>query len=240
MRYLDVGRLDAVDAAAFQSRQPYPWANPEGLLTEEGYRRLVETLPDASLFERFFGVPRAHDQRSHDRLALEYDRTLPISHHWHDFVAELEGGDYRRFLRRMFGRGFFRLRFHWHYTPRGCSVSPHCDAKHKMGSHIFCFNPAGEWDPAWGGQTLILDDGGRFPRASAPAFADFDTIVRADVVGNQSVLFKRQGNSWHGVEELRCPEGLFRRVFIVVIEDLVGGIRRDIKGLLTGERLGGY
>ena len=50
MRYLDVERLDAMDAAAFQNRRPYPWANPEGLLTEEGYRRLVETLPDASLF----------------------------------------------------------------------------------------------------------------------------------------------------------------------------------------------
>jgi len=119
-------------------------------------------------------------------------------------------------------------------------VSPHCDAKHKAGSHIFCFNRSDEWDPAWGGQTLILDDGGRFRRDSAPAFDDFDEIITADIVGNQSVVFRRQGNSWHGVKELQCPEGAYRRVFIVVIESLVGGLRRDVRGWLSGKRLEGY
>lgn len=240
MKYLDTERLGALDMHAFRERRPYPWMNPERLLTEDGYRSLLETMPDPSLFEPSFGVQRAHGQKSHDRLTLDYDAALPISSHWHAFVRELRGRDYRRFLHRAFGPAPLRLRFHWHYTPRGCSVSPHCDAKHKAGSHIFCFNPAGEWDPAWGGQTLVLDDRGRFRRNSAPEFEDFDEIISADVVGNQSVLFRRQGNSWHGVRALECPDGMYRRVFIVVIESLVQGLRRDVRGLLSGERLGGY
>jgi len=240
MRYLDLEQMQALDEHAFLVGRPYPWANPERLLTEDGYRHLLDTMPDPSLFQRCFGQVRAHGQRSHDRLALDYNRTLPISTHWHAFVEELRGTHYRRFLRRLFGPRPLRLRFHWHYTPRGCSVSPHCDAKHKAGSHIFCFNRSDEWDPAWGGQTLILDDGGRFRRDSAPAFDDFDEIITADIVGNQSVVFRRQGNSWHGVKELQCPEGAYRRVFIVVIESLVGGLRRDVRGWLSGKRLEGY
>jgi hypothetical protein len=240
MSYLDLERLRALDEHAFQRRRPYPWVNPERLLTEDGYRYLLDSMPDPSLFQRSFGVARAHGQQSHDRLSLDYDRASAISEHWHSFVAELRGKEYGRFLRRLFGPWPLRLRFHWHYTPRGCSVSPHCDAKHKAGSHIFCFNPSEEWDPAWGGQTLILDDRGQFDRGSAPTFDDFDEIVTADIVGNQSVVFRRQGNSWHGVKELHCPVGVYRRVFIVVIERLVGGLRRDVRGLLTGKRLEGY
>ena len=46
MKYLDGARLDAVHAEGFRSRTPYPWVNPQGLLTERGYRELQDTLPD--------------------------------------------------------------------------------------------------------------------------------------------------------------------------------------------------
>jgi hypothetical protein len=39
--------------------------------------------------------------------------------------------------------------------------------------------------------------------------------------GNRSLLFARQGNSWHGVREIRCPEDRMRKVFIVVIDRYV-------------------
>jgi hypothetical protein len=240
MRFLDIARLEALDAETFRSRQPYPWANPEGLLTEEGYRRLVATLPDPVMFERRFGVRRSHGQRSHDRLALEYDRRLDLAPEWHAFVAELRSGDYKRFLRRMFDRRLLQLKFHWHYTPRGCSVSPHCDAPHKIGSHIFCFNTAADWDPEWGGQTLILDDSGRFHRRSAPGFEDFDRVITADNLGNRSVLFRRRGDSWHGVRELTCPEGAFRKVFIVVVDDPVRALRNRLGKRLRGKPVSDY
>ena len=51
------------------------------------------------------------------------------------------------------------------------TCSPHCDAVWKLGSHIFYFNE--DWNPGWGGETLVLDDGGRFSRRSAPDFDDF-------------------------------------------------------------------
>ena len=83
---------------------------------------------------------------------------------------------YRAFLRRLLGIERFALRLHWHYTPSGCSVSPHCDARRKLGSHIFYFNTEADWDPRWGGETLLLDDGGRLHRDSSPRFEDFDRI----------------------------------------------------------------
>jgi hypothetical protein len=239
MTYLDYDRLESLDADAFRRQSPYPWINPAGLLTPEGYRRLLAGLPDPSLFTPYFGVPRAHGQRSHDRFTLEYRTDLKVADDWHAFVAELRGPGYRRFLRRMFDRRLLRLKFHWHFTPRGCSVSPHCDAVHKLGSHIFSFNTEEDWDPAWGGQTLILDDTGRFNRRSAPRFEDFDRVIAAETMGNRSLLFARRGNSWHGVRELTCPEGALRKVFIVVVDDWVLGLRRDLWNRLRG-KAGGY
>ena len=228
MSYLDFDRLDRLDAAEFQGQSPYPWVNPQGLLSEDGLRSLSENLPDIAQFETVFGKPRAHGQQSHDRYTLEYRTGLDLADCWREFVAELEGRDYRRFIARMFGRGFFRLRLHWHYTPRGCSVSPHCDGRDKLGSHIFYFNDGEDWDPAWGGETLVLDDGGRFARSSAPAFEDFDRVISAEAMDNHSLLFSRKGNSWHGVREINCPEDRLRKVFIVVVEHPFFGLPRRL------------
>jgi hypothetical protein len=216
MTYLDLDRLRAVDAAEFRSRAPYPWLNERGLLTDEGHARLVATLPDVSLFDRVFGVTRSHGQQPHDRFSLDYRDDLPIAREWKDFVAELRGDAYQGFLRRMYGARDLDIGFHWHYTPNGCSVSPHCDARRKLGSHIFYLNTDEDWHPEWGGETLILDDGGRLATDSAPDFDAFDRVLEAEHMGNASLLFMRKGRSWHGVREIRAPEGKFRKVFIVV------------------------
>lgn len=71
MEYLNRERIEQIDFAGFQSRQPFPWLNIQGFLTEEGHRRLGETLPDITLFEPEFGVKRAYGQESHDRYALQ-------------------------------------------------------------------------------------------------------------------------------------------------------------------------
>lgn len=240
MTYLDYSRLAALDAEAFRHRMPYPWCNPKELLTQEGYRRLVQTLPDVSLFTPMFGIQRSHGQKPHDRYSLEYHPALEVAEPWHAFVKELSGPEYGLFLRRMFGRGGFKLNFHWHYTPRGCSVSPHCDATRKLGSHIFYFNTEQDWDPAWGGETLILDDHDRFKRKSAPDFEDFDQSYSGENLGNCSLLFQRQGNSWHGVREITAPEGHYRKVFIVVINDRLRAALRRVAARIKGEAIRDY
>lgn len=225
MEVFDDRRLAAMDAHAFQNARPYPWANPAGLLREDAYERLRESLPPVELFEGSFAKARKHGQRSHDRYMLAYSPDLPISQAWHDFVAELSGPDYHAFLARMIGSDAFELSFQWHYTPHGCEVSPHCDAWWKLGSHIFYFNTADDWDPKWGGETVILDDHGRFSHRSAPDFADFDAAFGSDSLGNRSLLFVRNGRSWHGVRPLACPEGVLRKVFLVVIKRMSVGRR---------------
>ncbi len=217
MTFLNLERINQIDHVAFQSQKPYPWINSENLLTEEGYQRLLDTLPDLSLFEQLFGKSRKYGQQSHDRYSLEYHDDLAVPQPWTQFVGELRGEAYRAFLSKMLGTKSFELSFHWHYTPNGCSVSPHCDVQRKLGSHIFYFNTEKDWDPAWGGETVILDDGGRFGHQSAPKFEDFDRAMGSVTLGNRSLLFARKERSWHGVREIRCPEGALRKVFIVVI-----------------------
>jgi hypothetical protein len=198
-----------------------------GLLTEEGFRRLHRDLPDVSLFAEVFGKRRKYGQQSHDRYSLDWSPGLPVADSWRAFVAELLGPEYRRFLAALFATSAFELRLHWHYTPSGRSVSPHCDAKRKLGSHIFYFQTSADWDPAWGGETLILDDGGRFSSDSAPRFEDFASAAVPETLDNRSLLFARRGDSWHGVRELRCPPDRLRRVFIVTVEkpSLAGRLR---------------
>ncbi len=236
MTYLDLQRLESIDSATFQNQRPYPWVNPERLLTEVGYQRLLQTLPDVSLFTFVANRQRRDGQPSHDRYSLDYRDDLPVADAWHEFAEELKGPAYRRFLKRMLGRGSFTIGFHWHYTPNGCSVSPHRDAKRKLGSHIFYFNTEADWDARWGGQTLILDDGGRFDRDARPQFEDFERVTASEAMGNSSLLFGNRENAWHGVRAVRCPEGAYRKVFIVVIDDLLRGLRRRIIGRLRGEQ----
>src|SRR5215831_12143420 len=196
MRYLNFERLNAIDPVAFQSQKPYPWINPEGLLTEAGYHRLLETLPDVALFTPLFGEPRKYGQQSHDRFSLDYHNNLDIAQPWKEFIAELRGKDYQNFLRRLLGVRSFELLLHWHYTPNGCSVSPHCDAKRKLGSHIFYFNTPQDWDPAWGGETLILDDGGRFDYRSAPTLLTSSGSPPWRRWGTGGLLFAKTLHSW--------------------------------------------
>lgn len=215
--FLDSNRLAAMDDEAFRTRKPYPWANPAGLLTDDGFSALVDHLPEVELFKPVFGRSRKHGQQSHDRYALEWHDDLPVSAAWKAFIEELRGPAYRAFLVRMIGHDRFDLKFHFHYTPDGCSVSPHCDAVWKLGSHIFYLNTERDWKPEWGGETQVLDDHGRFSARSAPAFEDFDEALSSESLGNRSLLFVRSGNSWHGVRPIQCPEGCLRKVFIVVI-----------------------
>ena len=217
--YLDLDRLQSIETGTFQNASPFPWINPMGLISDEGYQALITTLPDPNRFNKSFGRPRRHGQASHDRFSLNYREGLDVSNDWHSFIAELNGSGYRSFLQRMLGIDKFDLTFHWHYTPNGCSLSAHCDAEWKYGSHIFYLNTPDDWQEEWGGQTLILDDGGSFSHKSAPAIDDFKNIIPSTAMGNSSLLFQRTDHSWHGMYPLKQPDGVLRRVFIVEVRN---------------------
>lgn len=216
MRYLDIEKLEAIDATEFRNTRPYPWINPQGLLTDEGFELLLDNMPDVSLFEKKFGYERIAGQKPHDRYSLEYAPDTPVPTPWKEFIQELCGDRYRNKLAELFGARKINMRFHWHYTPNGCSVSPHTDSVREHGSQIFYFNSEKDWDPAWGGDTLVLDDGGRMEFESAPTLEDFKNEIAAESLGNHSLIFERTRHSWHAVREITCPQDRLRRVFIVV------------------------
>lgn len=220
MEYLNQAAMNGIFPEIFQSQRPYPWAEISNSLTEEGYQRLREALPDVSLFDRVVGIKRTHGQTSHDRYILHYRPWLEVAPSWKDLIGELQGPDYEAFVRRLFGVPASKrliLTFEWYYAWQGCSVSPHCDAYRKLGTHIFYFNTEADWESSWGGHILLMDDGGRFKPHSAPSFDDLEVAASLDPRGNGSLLFQRTAHSWHGVRPLGCPPDHLRKLFIVTI-----------------------
>ena len=214
-RCIDPVELAAIRPDIISAAEPFPWCAQENLIRETTYRKLLDELPQLINFKKVLGKRRQYGQASHDRFALDYTPGISLSPIWQKFVDELYYGPYIAKIREVLGRDDFFLTSHWHYTPSGCSVSPHCDADWKLGSHIFYFNDATTWDKSWGGATVVLDDDGAFNYESAPNFEDFHGRIDDGPTGNRSFLFLRTDHSWHGVEPLRCPEDKMRKVFIV-------------------------
>jgi hypothetical protein len=172
------------------------------------------------LFDRKVGVKRAHGQAPHDRAILHYRPGMDLPEPWKEFLEELQGETYLAFLHRMLrlpaGKRII-LTMEWYYAWQGCSVSPHCDARRKLATHIFYFTTEADWQASWGGQILILDDHRRLKAHSAPAFDDLEVAAALDPRGNGSLLFERTEHSWHGVRPLQCPPDTLRKLFIVTI-----------------------
>jgi len=220
MTYLNFDCIQGISAEKFQKEQPYPWVNIPGTLTEEGYAQLRRTLPDGSLYERRVGYKRSHGQGYHDRSLLHYHPGLTLAEPWREFIAELQGEAYQSFIRRMLGLGPNKrliLTMEWYNAWQGCGVSPHCDARRKLATHIFYFNTEEDWDSSWGGDILILDDAGRLKRHSAPSFDDLRVASSLEARGNASLLFQRTAHSWHGVRPLQAPPERLRKLFLVTI-----------------------
>jgi hypothetical protein len=219
MQYLNLDRMRQIDPQTFRERRPFPWVNVQGLVNEDGFRRLCDTLPDLNAFRKHSGRTGGYG----DLYGLQYQPGLEVSQPWQDFIAELHGAEYGSFLRRLFGLSAgqrVELTMHWHFGPRGFSISPHIDARRKMGSHIFYLNTEADWDPRWGGQTLVLDDGGRLPPNARPDFSDLQQFAASEILGNQSFIFQRNEHSWHGVRPVECPPDSLRKVFIVVVNQV--------------------
>ncbi|MGB1141981.1 MAG: 2OG-Fe(II) oxygenase [Halioglobus sp.] len=236
-RYLDVDLMNIIDPREFRRIQPYPWANPLGLVRPEMLQQLIAELPPMEVFAPSFGYERKHGQQAHDRYVLDYTKDAPCSAHWHEFVGELCSNVYRDFVRRLLDVRAVKFSFQWHYTPRGASVSPHVDSRRKIGSHIFYLNTDSDWKAEWGGQTLVLDDGGEFHRDSNPAIDSFRSCIESANGENRSLIFGRGKKSWHAVRSLECPERVYRKIFIVRYEkdQSVKRLRKQLRAALTGQ-----
>lgn len=214
-KLIDYAVLKKFDIDLFIRKNPFPYGEINGLLLKDKFEKLREELPHKKLFSEQKGNHRRYGQKSHDRLSLDFNSATPVSKTWKNLVDEIETGKYREFINRVLGTDKFHFKYHWHYTESAASVSPHCDAEWKLGSHIFYFNSHQNWDPIWGGQTVILDDNGEKNFRSAPDFNDFKRQIEIPCIGNHSLLFKRTNHSWHGVRRINCPENKLRRVFII-------------------------
>jgi hypothetical protein len=225
--FLDEAVLEALSVEEFQSRQPFPWLNVARLLRPDAFSTLVRDYPPLSLFFWDEGRPGQHYQRSQDRWFLEYmpqerarpgvARTEDLPDSWNAFIEELQtSAPYQAFVGRCLGRDEFVVRYNWHVGVTGSEVCPHLDKDSKVGTHIFYLNTTEDWDPAWGGATIVLGD--RDPSVSKSDWEHFGTATTVKSLGNYSFFFKNGPQSWHGAPPLACPVGRHRRLFNVVFE----------------------
>ena|SRR3990167_4011489 len=236
MKYININKLAGASEKSFLKISPYPWLNLHELVTPEGFDELLGSLPDVSMFEKSFNLERSHGQKPHDRYELRYSDSLILSPAWKSFIEELSSAEYGAELKRLFGVKNFNIRFQWQYSFNGCSVSPHCDSRNKIGSQIFYLNTSDNWKEEWGGQTLVLDDGGKLNCDSAPDITQFHNKIAVRTLGNYSLLFARTDHSWHSVGALQSPPDVLRKIFTVIIErkpTLLNKIVVKIKSLFS-------
>lgn len=227
------------DKTLFTARQPFPWYNFQSLLTDEMFQSLYDEFPALDFFEQHEGMVRKYGQRSHDRYYLAYEETIykkeegeqeggsdlkkgvidheQLSPSWQKFMdALLSDSGYRQFICNLLEVKHFTARYAWHVATAGRSVSPHIDARNKIGTHIFYFNTAADWQPDWGGSTLVLGD--KNYEGMNPEISDFGTVDAVEVMDNRSFLFKNQPEAWHAVDTINCPPDTYRRIFNVIFE----------------------
>ena len=240
MKFLDNKTLDNQSDSLFQKQEPYPWLICRNVFTEDGLTELQKDMPSISLYTYEDGWEREGGQKPHVRYGLIYKNGLPIPKPWLDFIEELQGVDYRNFIKRMFGVDEFDLVFYWQLARAGSSVSPHCDSVKKIGSHIFYLNNPNDWETKWGGATLVLDDSLKYKANSSPDFGDLKVVASSEVANNSSFLFARTDHSWHGVKELRCPEDAYRKLFTVIVNkkppSLLRRFLHSTKNIFNGDR----
>jgi hypothetical protein len=228
-KFLDESVMAAFDVDAFLATRPFPWHTLDGLLTDVGFEALRNDYPPLELFDWHAGRRGRRYVKPQDRYFLEYDSTaqaapgnagpddLPAA--WRQFIDELEtSAPYRALIEQIIDSPIQLVRYTWHMGVTGSEVCPHIDTDTKMATNIFYFNTVDDWDPAWGGNTIILD--GKKPGVEYPDFGDFDAGETLEYLGNRSLLFRNTADAWHGVRPLTCPEGSYRRIFNVVFEHL--------------------
>jgi hypothetical protein len=227
--------LESFPVVDFLARRPFAWWDLAEVLRPDAFERLRADFPPLSLFEWHEDKARAYGQRPHKRYYLSYASDLYPSYEaphgsvglpksafpttWQDFFTELETSPaYGRFIKACLGHSNFIVRYTFHVGVNGSEVSPHVDKGRKVGTHIFYFNDRDDWDPAWGGATLVL--AGKQGERLDPGFGDFASATPVENLGNRSFLFKNSDAAWHGVRPLTAPEGAHRRLFNVIFEDV--------------------
>ena len=198
------------------------------LLTPAGWRELADDFPDASLFAPHSGVDFVGPGEPWQLLLLDLaDRPDPrrgrvssasLPEVWQALLVELATDEgYRVLVAGCAGTDRFRTRYSWHLRGAGSSAPPHIDAQQKLATHIFYFMDPNGWDLAWGGETAFL--GGLATGVSAPPpMGAFSECRSAPFLGNRSLLFRNTPDRWHSVRPLRCPPGVLRRTFNVIVE----------------------
>lgn len=221
------------DLAGGRIRQdaPFRHAALDGFLSPDAFERLRTEYPPLDLFEQHVGLPRRFGQTPHDRLYLELEtshyhqgaRSAPgviamrdLSPVWQQFIEQLRGEAYQRAVLGLLGARAATLRFTWHVAFTGCSVSPHRDAREKLGTHLFYFNTEREWSADWGGSTLLF--GRRTVATMNPGFDQFEREIEAPFLGNRSLIFRNQWTAWHGMRPIAAPAGSYRKLFAVVFD----------------------
>lgn len=226
--FLNDKLIESFDERTFTEGKSFPWKAFDQLILPDAFETLCNDFPPIELFDRYWDAERSYGQRPLNRYHLGYRRQsesnektekgvvlhdrLPKS--WQNFIEDLESPFYDAFIKKLIGETRPQRRYTWHLGVTTSEVCPHVDDKKKAATHIFYFNKSSEWNPAWGGRLLVLEN--KKIEAMNPDFDDFEKETPIEFTDNRSFLFKNEDSAWHGVRPLTCPAGSTRRLFNVI------------------------
>ncbi len=154
-------------------------------------RHLAETFPEGGFVLREGGL--AHPYRSIGRRLVHLGSNDVIAPEtldpaWVDLCRILLSDDYRQAMSTLIGRPLddAGLQITVYRNGPGCRIPPHTDDFPLVVGQVFYFNQV--WDPAWGGDLLILAS----PNAE-------DVVARISPTNTNSSILVRSDDSWHAV-----------------------------------------
>ena len=217
-------------------KTPYPIGVARPVLDWESYKGLVEAFPPDHLLSgvSLDGVPDVHaykkfalNERTQPEKFYEYLSTQPL---WWAFHTSIKKPEFPLFILGLLKKQGIDIppapkwstRFEFSGIPAdGGYILPHLDTAKKVCTLIFSMVRPGEWNPAFGGGTDVLEPlDPTEPLLSYRApLEKFRKVHTYAYVPNQCVLFVKNAVSWHSVGPLLgAGSPLMRRTITLNIE----------------------
>lgn len=182
--------------------QPYNAEIWDGLLCEESYRKLLESFPShlAKPFN-YHGGLKTNLNRTHPELMDFFGKNKE----WMDFYSSVV---------ERFHQKHSDFKFEFSMLPNGGGLRPHTDTVRKATTAVFYF-PHKDWERSYGGQFEIVrhktnpyDD---YSQTELLEWEDTEEIMSVPYKPNRCILMHRNGHSFHGVRQVKCPSHLVRQ-----------------------------
>ena len=223
-------------------KDPYFIGVAHKVFEEDVYQSLVETFPPLDLLPRW--QPGKYNKYALNESQASFHSYIAKHPLWGAFHHSIKSPAFPQFLVTMikaYGGTVTHLvdqwftRFEFAAMPAdGGYIKPHTDTVQKVITLVFSMVKPGDWNPAFGGGTDVLN-----PRDLSQPLTDyeapldtFEKVYTYEYVPNQCVIFVKSANSWHSVGPMTgVGSSMLRRTITLNVEtsDTLKGWPKEVR-----------